>query len=203
MPGKTFHYYLLYKPYGYLSQFTADHPGQLTLSDCCHGLAKDVFPVGRLDKDSEGLLLLTNDKRVNHRLLDPVYRHNRTYQVQVEGVPTAEALQQLAAGPEIKVNKQWYKSLPCAVRLLEAPPEVPPREPPVRFRKTVPDSWLELTLQEGKNRQVRKMCAAVGYPVLRLIRTQVEGIRLHPLQPGDLVEISQSGFYKKLKLSPR
>ncbi|MFK7808428.1 MAG: pseudouridine synthase [Saprospiraceae bacterium] len=193
-------YYLLYKPYGFLSQFTKEHPDHRTLAELCPDIPKDVFPVGRLDKDSEGLLLLTSDKRVNSKLLHPANQHNRTYLAQVEGIPSPSAIEQLNAGPQIKVGKQKYKCLPCVGALLEKEPELPERDPPIRVRKTVPDSWLQLTLQEGKNRQVRKMCAAVGHPVLRLLRISIEDLTLEGMTLGELREIDKATFYTKLRL---
>ena len=195
-----FSYYVLFKPYGYLSQFTREQPDHKTLADLCPDLPKDVFPVGRLDKDSEGLLLLTSDSRVNHRLLNPAFQHERTYLAQVEGVPDEVAMHALQDGPAIKVGKSRYKTLPCKATLLAEEPDVPERVPPIRVRKTVPDSWIELTLIEGKNRQVRKMCAAVGYPVLRLMRAGIEDLKLDDMVPGELREISREEFLKRLKL---
>lgn len=183
------HYFLLYKPYGVLSQFTREEPHHRTLADL-YDWPPDVYPVGRLDRDSEGLLLLTDDKSLTHRLLDPAFAHPRTYWVQVEGIPGAEALQALRTGVDIRIRKKTHRTRPAEVRLLEAPPPLPERDPPVRFRKTVPDSWLELTLTEGKNRQVRRMCAAVGYPVLRLVRVGIAGLRLPPaMRPGEVQPI--------------
>ena len=194
----TYQYYVLYKPYGYLSQFSKEHPEHKTLADLCGGIAKDVFPLGRLDKDSEGLLLLTSDRTLNHRLLHPSNKHRRSYLVQVEGIPDAQSLQKLQSGVEISIHKKPYKSLPCKVSLLDAVPDIPPREPPVRFRKTVADRWLRITMVEGKNRQVRKMCAAVGHPVLRLVRERIEGIRLGEMHPGDLLKVDRADFYRCL-----
>lgn len=198
--SKQSKYYLLFKPYGYLSQFTKEHPDHRTLAELCPGIPKDVFPVGRLDKDSEGLLLLTSDRKVNLKLLHPSNQHKRVYLAQVEGLPSSEALQRLKAGPQIKVGKKKYKCLPCDVAMLANEPELPEREPPIRIRKTVPDSWVQLSLQEGKNRQVRKMCAAVGYPVLRLVRHSIEELTLEGLNLGELREVDRRTFYKKLKL---
>jgi 23S rRNA pseudouridine2457 synthase len=183
------HYFLLYKPYGVLSQFTREEPHHRTLADL-YDWPPDVYPVGRLDRDSEGLLLLTDDKSLTHRLLDSAFAHPRTYWVQVEGIPGAEALQALRTGVDIRIRKKTHRTRPAEVRLLEASPPLPERDPPVRFRKTVPDSWLELTLTEGKNRQVRRMCAAVGYPVLRLVRVGIAGLRLPPaMRPGEVQPI--------------
>ncbi|MBK8966979.1 MAG: pseudouridine synthase [Saprospiraceae bacterium] len=188
-------YFLIYKPYGMLSQFTREVDGQQTLADLDFVFPPDVYPVGRLDSDSEGLLLLTNDKRVNQRLLQPKEAHERRYWVQVEGTPSAEALARLAAGVTIRLNGKAYQTRPAVAALLPALPELPERVPPVRFRKTVPDCWLELCLTEGKNRQVRRMCAAVGFPVLRLVRVQIGTIKLGQLQPGDVLEIAQKAVY--------
>jgi len=157
-----------HKPFGVLCQFTPDQPGQRTLAD--FGFPKDVYPVGRLDMDSEGLLLLSDEPGFNNRLLDPKTSHPRTYLAQVEGIPTMETLQTLKNGG---VQIKGHQTLPCRARLLDAEPEVAPRDPPVRYRQALPTSWLELELIEGKNRQVRRMTAAVGFPTLRLIRVSI------------------------------
>lgn len=168
-----------HKPYGVLCQFTPDQPGQRTLAE--FGFPPDVYPVGRLDLDSEGLLLLTDEAGFNHRLLDPVRSHPRTYHAQVEGVPTPEALGLLRRGG---LMIQGHRTRPCGVSALADPPDVPPRDPPVRFRKAIPTSWIELTLVEGKNRQVRRMTAAVGFPTLRLIRVAIGGYHGDSLDRG-------------------
>lgn len=157
-----------HKPYGVLCQFTPDQPGQRTLAD--FGFPPGVYPVGRLDMDSEGLLLLSDEPGFNNRLLDPKTAHPRTYLVQVEGVPTPDAVANLKRGGLLI---QGYRTLPCEANLLAAEPVVAPRNPPVRFRQAIPTSWLELQLIEGKNRQVRRMTAAVGFPTLRLIRVAI------------------------------
>ena len=193
-------YYILYKPFGCLSQFTKEHPSHVTLAEFCEGIPKDVFPVGRLDKDSEGLLLLTNNKSVNHRLLDPKFKHSRTYLAQVEGIPTKDSIQNLEKGVDIKLKKSTHTTLPAKAKLLDNQPVIPERVPPIRIRKTIPDSWIELTLIEGKNRQVRKMCAKVGFPVLRLVRISIEGLELGKMLPGDLVELKENEFMRALKL---
>jgi 23S rRNA pseudouridine2457 synthase len=172
-------YILLYKPYGVLCQFTGE-PGRQTLADLGR-FPKDIYPAGRLDADSEGLVLLTNDGRLIHRLLEPKFRHPRTYLVQVERVPTAEAIEKLQTGVVI----EGKKTLPAGARLLTEEPQVPPRSVPIRFRKNVPTAWIELTLTEGRNRQVRKMTAAVGFPTLRLIRTAIGTIGIGGMRPGD------------------
>jgi 23S rRNA pseudouridine2457 synthase len=164
-----------HKPYGVLCQFTPDQPGQRTLAE--FGFPPGVYPVGRLDLDSEGLLLLSDEAGFNNRLLDPKAAHPRTYHAQVEGIPTADALRQLAHGG---LAIQGYKTLPCRVRLLGSEVMVLPRDPPVRYRQAIPTSWLELTLTEGKNRQVRRMTAAVGFPTLRLIRRAIGKLEMDP-----------------------
>jgi 23S rRNA pseudouridine2457 synthase len=168
-----------HKPYGVLCQFTPDQPGQRTLAD--FGFPAGVYPVGRLDMDSEGLLLLSDEAGFNNRLLDPKTAHPRTYLAQVEGLPTREAVHKLKSGG---ILIQDYKTRPCDAFLLDAEPPVMPRDPPVRFRKAIPTSWLELRLIEGKNRQVRRMTAAVGFPTLRLIRVRIGKYEDRVLPPG-------------------
>lgn len=175
-----YRYLLFYKPYDVLTQFTdnsSESPRQ-TLKD--YILVPGVYPVGRLDRDSEGLLLLTNHGQLQHRLSDPQFQHPRTYWVQVERIPDAAALAQLRQGVMI----QGYRTRPAQVQLLPSDPTLPPREPPIRFRKNVPTAWLEMTLTEGKNRQVRRMTAAVGFPTLRLVRVAIAHLRLTDLEPG-------------------
>lgn len=171
----------LHKPYGILSQFTPE-PGSEWGCLGQLGLPGQVYPIGRLDADSEGLLLLSEEKALVDRLLNPRHAHAREYWVQVERIPNEQALTQLRRG--VKLGD--HKCLPCEVRLLDPRPEVPPRDPPVRFRKSVPDTWLSLGLTEGKNRQVRRMTAAVGHPTLRLIRVRIGRLQLASLslKPG-------------------
>ena len=187
--SKTFNYYIIFKPYGVLSQFSRAEPQHKTLADLGFKFPKDVYPVGRLDKDSEGLLILTNDKKLNDQLLNPDFAHSRAYAVQVDGQMTHEAIQMLKNGVAIKLGKTMYQTMPANAKLLPAGLALAEREPPIRYRKTIPTSWLELTLIEGKNRQVRKMCAKTGFPVLRLVRTRIEKLFLKGLQPGDVKEI--------------
>ncbi len=170
-------YLLFYKPYGVLSQFTpeGDKP---TLKDYID--VPDVYTVGRLDADSEGLLLLTDDGRLQHRLTDPKFQHPRTYWVQVENIPNEEALDRLRTG----ITIQKYRTRPAQAQLLVTAPDLPPRQPPIRERRQIPTAWLELTLTEGKNRQVRRMTAAVGFPTLRLVRAAIGQITLAGLAPG-------------------
>ncbi|MGF1491164.1 MAG: pseudouridine synthase [Microcoleaceae cyanobacterium] len=173
----SYRYILFYKPYDVLSQFTSDNNRQ-TLRD--YIAIPDVYPVGRLDRDSEGLILLTNHGRVQHRLSHPKFEHSRTYWVQVERVPDESSLDRLRQGIEIKD----YKTRPAMVHQLTEEPQLPPRDPPIRFRKTVPTAWLEMTLTEGKNRQVRRMTATIGFPTLRLIRVAIAHLKLTGLEPG-------------------
>lgn len=166
------------KPYGVLCQFTdRSTPPRRTLAE--FGLPRDVYAAGRLDFDSEGLLLLTDDGRLAHRLTDPKHKQPKTYWVQVEGAPNEDQLAALRAG--VLLNDGL--TLPARVKQITAPP-LWPRDPPVRFRKTIPDAWLELTIHEGRNRQVRRMTAAVGLPTLRLIRAAIGTTHLDALQPG-------------------
>ncbi len=166
------------KPYGVLSQFTSDGSPNRALA--AFGFPPRVYPIGRLDADSEGLLLLSDEPGLNTRLLDPRRGHRRVYWAQVERVPTPEALRRLERG----VVLQGRKTLPCRAWILDPQPEVPPRDPPIRFRKTVPTCWIALELVEGKNRQVRRMTAAIGHPTLRLIRMRMGGLELGDLAAG-------------------
>ncbi len=189
---------MAYKPYGMLTRFTPDTPGQTTLAGLSPRLPDAVYPLGRLDKDSEGLLLLSDDPALNHRLLDPRFRHRRTYWAQVEGIPTPEALEALQKGVLIKTEKGPYRTLPAEASILAPPPAVPERNPPIRYRASIPDTWIEITLTEGKNRQVRRMCAAVGYPVLRLIRVRIQELELGALAPGQVREMERGELLRKL-----
>jgi len=224
-----------HKPYGVLSQFTPDHPGQRTLAE--YGFPKRVYPIGRLDADSEGLLLLSDEPELNERLLHPRHAHEREYWAQVERIPSREALQKLSRGVLI----QERKTLPCRAWLLDpqpvetmkcyslspreeragrelergaipktsspqpspplgeergksgahgvSPPAIPPRDPPIRFRRNVPTCWIGLELIEGKNRQVRRMTAAIGHPTLRLLRVRIGELRVDNLLPGQWREL--------------
>jgi 23S rRNA pseudouridine2457 synthase len=182
-----------HKPYGVLSQFTSDGSPNRPLAE--FGFPKNVYPIGRLDADSEGLLLLSDEARWNEKLLHPRHAHEREYWAQVEKIPTVEALAKLKHGLVI----QGRKTLPCRSWLLEPQPEagatrcddrtahraVPARIPPIRFRKSVPDCWIGLELIEGKNRQVRRMTAAIGHPTLRLLRVRIGNFWLGDLPPGE------------------
>jgi 23S rRNA pseudouridine2457 synthase len=168
-----------YKPYDVLTKFT-DAEGRPTLADFID--IPDVYPVGRLDRDSEGLLILTDDGALNARLTHPKYEHPRTYLAQVERIPDEEALEQLRQGVVIKGG---YTTRPAEVELVANEPDLPPRDPPIRFRKTVPTAFVRMTLREGRNRQVRRMTAAVGHPTLRLIRVAMGPIMLDDLAVGE------------------
>ena len=173
-----------HKPYGVLSQFTPDGSPNRPLSE--FSFPPRVYPLGRLDADSEGLLLLNDEPGLNTRLLDPKHAHSRIYWAQVERIPSTESLAQLARG----VVAQGHRTLPCRVWLLDPQPQLPPRDPPIRFRKSVPDCWIGLDLVEGKNRQVRRMTAAIGHPTLRLIRVQIGGFGLGDLLTGRWRELT-------------
>jgi 23S rRNA pseudouridine2457 synthase len=179
------HYYILYKPFQVLSQFSP-HEGKPTLKDIAP-VPPDVYPIGRLDFDSEGLLLLTNDRRLNHLLLDPAFAHQREYWVQVEGAIGPDALRQLENGLTITIDGKPYTTRPANARIID--PIVPERTPPIRYRAQIPTSWISLTLTEGKNRQVRKMTAQTGFPTLRLIRYRLGKATIKGMQPGELREI--------------
>jgi 23S rRNA pseudouridine2457 synthase len=192
-----FRYFIAYKPYGMLSQFSKETPEQQTLADLDFEFPKDAYPVGRLDADSEGMLLITNDKALNARLLNPRFEHPRTYWAQVEGIPTEEALTQLRTGVLLRIDGKEFTTLPAKIRLIEPTPTLPERNPPIRVRQSIPDRWIDLTLTEGKNRQVRRMCAAVGYPVLRLVRVRIGRLGLDSdvlagIKPGQVVEFSKA-----------
>lgn len=187
-PQKAFRSFLIYKPYGMLSQFTRETAEQRTLADLDFNFPVDVYPVGRLDYDSEGLLLLTNDKTLNFKLLNPENAHQRKYFVQVEGDVTAAAIAALCKGVAISLQGKTYQTMPATVKKIE-PPSLPERLPPIRTRLNVPTSWLSISLQEGKNRQVRRMTAAVGFPTLRLVRIQLLHWQIGAMQPGEIVEI--------------
>ncbi|MBM3871073.1 MAG: pseudouridine synthase [Verrucomicrobia bacterium] len=173
-----------HKPYGVLSQFTPE-PGSKFRTLAEFGFPPRVYAIGRLDADSEGLLLLSDEVELNQQLLHPRHAHQREYWVQVERIPTAAALRQMEQGLVI----QGHRTLPCHVRLLDPSPEIPPRDPPIRTRKSVPECWLALELIEGKNRQVRRMTAAIGHPTLRLVRMRIGGFWLGSLPTGDWKQI--------------
>ncbi len=175
-----------HKPFGVLSQFTPDGSPNRTLAE--FGFPKDVYPIGRLDADSEGLLLLSDEAALNDRLLNPRHSHGRIYRVQVERIPMDDSLRELERGVVI----QGKKTLPCKARRLAPQPDVPPRDPPIRVRKSVPDCWIELELVEGRNRQIRRMTAAIGHPTLRLFRMRIGAFELGSLPAGQWRELNQA-----------
>jgi 23S rRNA pseudouridine2457 synthase len=176
-------YFILYKPFGVLCQFTG-RENRKTLA-AFGPFPNDVYPVGRLDADSEGLILLTNDGALQHYLIEPKYNHQRTYLVQIENQPSQRAIEELRQG----VVVEGRKTLPAEVSLLVGEPVLPSRFVPIRHRKNIPTAWIELTLSEGRNRQVRKMTATVGHPTLRLVRISIGPIKLDKLQPGESREL--------------
>lgn len=182
--------FAVYKPFGVLSQFRDEdgHPGLGSLS---LGLPKDVWPVGRLDRDSEGLLLVTSDMALRHRLMDPEVGHSRRYWVQVEGDAQDHMLTAMRAPMTLRIKKREVRTRPAICQVMPKAPELPERVPPIRFRQSIPTSWLDVTLTEGKNRQVRRMTAAVGLPTLRLVRSSVGRLQLDELslKPGECVEL--------------
>ncbi len=190
------YYCIIYKPFNVLSQFTSGE-GKQTLKDF-FDVPADVYPVGRLDYDSEGLLILTNDKKINHDLLNPLLEHTREYWVQVDGEMTGEALHDLQNGVDISVDGKLHRTKKCKAVLFNIPPIVSERNPPIRVRKNIPTSWVKITLTEGKNRQVRKMTAAVGFPTLRLIRHRIEKCTIEGLEPGEMRILTRGEMYQFL-----
>lgn len=185
-----------WKPYLVLTQFTEDDEGRETLADYIN--LKEVYPAGRLDYDSEGLMLLTDDGNLNHQLTHPKHGHPRTYWAQVENIPDESALDRIRKGG---IQIKNYKTKPAMVNHIEEP-ELPERNPPIRYRANIPDCWLEVTLTEGKKRQVRRMTASIGHPTLRLVRASIGPITLDGLEPGQWKELTQSEM-KALRASIR
>jgi 23S rRNA pseudouridine2457 synthase len=191
-------YFVIYKPFGVLTQFSGEGLTLASLGD----FPKEVYPVGRLDKDSEGLLLITDDKWLNHHLLNPRFGHQRTYYVQVEGIPDRQKhLNNYRSGVTIHVDGKAYQTKPTLAKILDPAPILPERNPPIRYRASVPDTWIQLTLIEGKNRQVRKMTAAVGFPTLRLVRYSMEKITIEGMKAGEIREMDQKTVYHQLGLT--
>jgi 23S rRNA pseudouridine2457 synthase len=179
-----------------LSQFSSedDNPGLGSI----YKLPKDVYPVGRLDLDSEGLLILTNDKSLNNKLLNPSYNHSRTYWAELEGIPSPESLSTFSKGLTINLKGKKHLTKVASIRIIN--PTIDDRMPPVNIKKHPVRSWVEITLTEGKNRQVRKMTAAIGHPTLRLIRVAIEDLKLSPLESGEIKQISKNVLFRKLRL---
>lgn len=192
-------YFVFNKPYDVLSQFTRE-AGHESIADYFILDMKDVYPIGRLDKDSEGMLLLTNDKSMNAALLSPKALKTKTYLAQVEGQLSKEAIKKLSEGINITIDKKPYTTLPAKLKVVEKPKHLWERNPPVRFRKEIPTTWVEISIQEGKNRQIRRMFAAVGFPVLRLVRTAIENLVLDRILPGDIQEFDKQEFLRKLNI---
>lgn len=180
-----------------LSQFSQE--GNKTALGDLYDFPKDVYPVGRLDADSEGLLILTNDKSLNQLLLNPKNQHQKTYWAQVEGEIDHEAIEAIKQPMLLKHKKTKFTTLPSRANILNEP-KLPERNPPIRFRKNNPTSWLSLTITEGKNRQVRKMTAKVGFPTLRLIRYSIEDLNIENMNVGKVIELEKKVIYQKLKL---
>lgn len=193
MTKRHFHYIIFYKPYGVLSQFTEDL-GRQTLA-AFGPFPRTVYSAGRLDADSEGLLLLTDDTFALHRLTNPKFNHTRTYLVQVERIPSAVVMRRLRTGVVI----QGKTTKPASVKLLDGEPDLPRRTVPVRFRKNVQTAWLEITLREGRNRQVRRMTAAVGHPTLRLVRIRIGSITMEGMRPGESRPLTKTQIYRLMQ----
>ncbi|MDQ6888815.1 MAG: pseudouridine synthase [Bacteroidota bacterium] len=191
-------YFILHKPFNVLSQFSPQE-GKKTLKDI-FDLPLNVYPVGRLDYDSEGLLIVTDDKKLNHYLLNPLHEHEREYWVQVEHVITQKAIDELKKGVSININGKAYHTKSCDAQIFSEAPAVSERTPPIRSRKNIPVSWFKLILSEGKNRQVRKMTAKVGFPTLRLIRYRIEKLTIDQLYSGEMKMLSQRELYNLLQI---
>lgn len=181
-----------------LSQFTSQE-GKKTLKDF-FDVPSNVYPVGRLDYDSEGLLILTDDKKLNNYLLNPLLAHEREYWAQVENMVTQQAVDELQKGLTINIGGKSYRTKSCKVEKFIVSPQVPERNPPIRTRKNIPVSWVKIILTEGKNRQVRKMTAGVGFPTLRLIRYRIGNVTLAHLQPGEMKILSHTELYNLLQI---
>ena len=194
-------YFVIHKPFNVLSQFTTQE-NKKTLKDF-FDVPLNIYPVGRLDYDSEGLLILTDDKQLNNYLLNPLHTHEREYWVQVEGNVTQDAINKIRNGVDININGKIYHTKKSIVSSMDTPLDIPIRNPPIRFRKSIPDSWMKITLTEGKNRQVRKMTAASGYPTLRLIRYRIEKVTIENLLPGEMKILSHSELYNLLHIQKR
>lgn len=203
-----FRYFIANKPFDVICQFTQSEKGQKTLANLNFDFPKDVYPIGRLDLDSEGLLLLTSDRKLNHTLLNPQFAHERMYLAQVENIVRDNALKQLEEGVDIKIEKKIYHTLPCKAKTIDS--AILPdyfggeplwqRIPAAKSSGNKPMSWVEITLTEGKNRQVRRMCAKVLHPCLRLIRVKIANLALGDLAPNEVLELERDFVYSQLKL---
>jgi 23S rRNA pseudouridine2457 synthase len=201
-----FRYFIANKPFNVICQFTPESEGQQTLAQLNFDFPKDVYPIGRLDIDSEGLLLLTNDRKLNHTLLNPQFAHKRTYLCLVEDIPTDEAIERFQNGLEIKIQKKIFNTLPCTCNRVEDPSvffngnDVWERVPPPIPQAWKPMTWLEMILIEGKYRQIRRMCAKIEHPCLRLVRVKIANLVLGDLQPNEVLEFDRADIYEKLGL---
>ena len=191
-----FKYFIINKPFNVLSQFSEEKNSTKKTLKSLYNFPSDVYPVGRLDADSEGLLIITNDKDLNQKILNPNKKLPKTYAVQVEGLIDDNAINDLKKGVEIKLKKGYYTTKPCEVKIIK--PNFKDRNPPIRERKNVPTSWIEITIHEGKNRQVRKMTAKTGFPTLRLIRTDIGGLNINYLDNETVTELNADKLKNKL-----
>lgn len=193
-------YLAIYKPYMVLCQFTPEQIGDITLADLNLQLPNNCYPIGRLDKDSEGLLLISNDNVLKTKFLDPKNKHQKTYLAQVEGIPNDESLLPLRKGVHISVNGKKHLTLPAIVHIITTPPTLPERNPPIRYRANIPTTWVSISITEGKNRQIRKMFAAVGFPVLRLVRVGLEQLNLSHLDDNRPTFFNKNEIYSNLNM---
>jgi 23S rRNA pseudouridine2457 synthase len=191
-------YILFNKPFNVVCQFSKSAEADSTLADFIP--IPDIYPVGRLDHDSEGLLLLTDDGELQHILTDPKFGHSKTYWAQVEGIPTPEAMSTLQNGVLLQGYKTRYRTRPAKARVLEPPPDLWPRNPPIRYRANIPTTWIEIDLQEGRNRQVRRMTAKVGFPTLRLVRVAIADLKVEGLKPGEYRDLTASELARLLRM---
>jgi 23S rRNA pseudouridine2457 synthase len=190
-------YILLNKPYLVVCQFSKSEEHDRTLADCVP--IPGIYPAGRLDHDSEGLVLLTDDGGLQHRLTDPEFGHPKTYWAQLEGVPTLDAIRRIEAGVLLKGFKTRYRTRPAKARILDPQPNLWPRNPPIRYRANIPTTWIEIVLEEGRNRQVRRMTANVGFPTLRLVRTAIGDLSVEGLGPGEFRELTATELAKLMR----
>ena len=191
-------YILFNKPFDVVCQFSKSAESGSTLADFIP--VPNIYPVGRLDQDSEGLLLLTDDGELQHILTDPKFGHSKTYWAQMEGIPTPEAMSALQNGVLLQGFKTRYRTRPAKARVLDPPPDLWPRNPPIRYRANIPTTWIEIELQEGRNRQVRRMTAKVGFPTLRLVRVAIADLTVAGLQPGEHRDLTASELARLLRL---
>jgi 23S rRNA pseudouridine2457 synthase len=193
-----YRYYIIYKPFQVLCQFSPSE-NKKTLSDLNFHFPKTVYPVGRLDFDSEGLLIISDDPKLNRALLSPLNAHKRVYFAQVENIPTKDEISDLQSGPTINVDGKLYKCKSLKAKIIDEP-NLPERVPGIRYRANIPTAWVKLELIEGKNRQVRKMTAAINHPTLRLVRYSIEQINIDNMKSGEVTELPRRKIYSLLEL---